>query len=74
MMMLAAGGGSETLSFPLLSIRTKCSSLGDVEKGQHPRNEILGAEMKGRDVFLNINGGNTKPRRREENLSGAMGQ
>lgn len=68
----SGGGGSKTLSFPFLFIRTKCSSLGGVGKGQHPRDEILGAEMKGRDISCSINSGNTKPRRREENLSGAM--
>lgn len=46
----------------------------EVGKGKHPRDEILGAEIKGRDIFWSINSGNTKPRRREENLSGSMGQ
>lgn len=59
------------LSF--LYIRTKCSNLGYMGKRQHPKDEILGAELKGKGVSWNINGRNIKPRR-QENLNGEMGQ
>lgn len=44
------------LSF--LSFRTKCSSLRYMGERQHPRDEILGAELKGKDVSWNISGRN----------------
>lgn len=59
------------LSF--LSFRTKCSSLRYMGERQHPRDEILGAELKGKDVSWNISGRNIKPRR-EENRNGETGQ
>lgn len=73
-LIMLASQGSETLSSPFLPFRSKCSSMGYVGKGQHPRDEILGSELKGRNVSRNINGRHTKPRRREENLNGETGQ
>lgn len=73
-LIMLASEGSGTLSSPFLSFRSTCSSMGYVGKGKHPRDEILGSELKGRSASWNISGRSSKPRRRGENLNGETGQ